>query len=229
VSVGYGREDVVRDVTFDIMPGEFCALLGLNGSGKTTLIRAICGFIPISGGARYIDGVNLARMKARRRAKYISYVPQRLSSLRFVSVFDVVMLGYSARLGAFDIPSEEERGAALGIIDKVGISHLVNESFSGLSEGQKKLTILARALVQDTPLMLMDEPDSALDFLNRHKLMDRLLQLIRNEGKAALVSLHDPNLALEFCDRIILIRDGEIVADLPLPGTSLDDIKACLT
>ena len=229
ISVGYGGKPIVRDVTFDVSSGEFCALLGLNGSGKTTLLKSICGLLPMMSGQCLINGSDVARLNEYNRAKYISYLPQRLSTLRGVSVLDAVMMGWNASLGAFEFPSAGDRESALNVLEKTGIGHLAGKDFSKLSEGQKQMTVLARTLVQNTPVMLMDEPDNALDFLNRHKLMDRFRNLIRSEHKAALLSLHDPNLALNYCDRIILLDDGKIVSDLSLPVASSADIKTCIS
>jgi len=228
ISAGYGGNDVVRDVAFDVASGEFCAILGLNGSGKTTLLKAICGLLPVIHGKCLIDGLDITRMNEYKRAKYISYIPQRLSMLRGVDVMDAVMMGFNANLGALGHPSAENREVAIDILEKIGVSHLTGEDFSMLSEGQKQLIVLARTIIQNTPVMLMDEPDSALDFLNRHQLMDRFRRLIHSEGKAALVTLHDPYLALNYCDRIIILNGGKVVYDLTLKDSSLSDIETCL-
>jgi len=228
VFAGYGGNDVVRDVTFDVSSGEFCALLGRNGSGKTTLLKAICGLLPAIRGECFIDGLNIARVNEYKRAKYISYIPQRLSTLRGVNVLDAVMMGLNAGLGALEHPSAKDKESAIDTLERVGVSHLAGEDFSTLSEGQKQLVVLARTLIQNTPVVLMDEPDNALDFLNRHQLMDIFLRLIHNEGKAALVTLHDPDLALNYCDRIVVLNDGKVVSDLTLAGSNLTDIETCL-
>ena len=228
ISAGYNGKEVVRDVTLSVSSGEFCALLGLNGSGKTTLLKAICGLLPVMRGKCLIDSLDIARINEYKRAKYISFIPQRLSMLRGVSVLDAVLMGLNAGLGALEQPSAGDRASAIDALKKVGVSHLADEDFSALSEGQKQLTVLARTLVQNTPVMLMDEPDSALDFLNRHQLMDRLRRLVHSEGKAALVTLHDPDIALNYCGRIVLLDNGKIVSDLTLNGSGISEIETCL-
>ena len=228
ITAGYGGRDVVRDVTFDVSSGEFCALLGLNGSGKTTLLKAVCGLLPLTRGKCLVDGMDAARLDEYRRARYVSYIPQRLSAQRGVGVLDYVLMGLHASLGALAHPSPEDRASAVDTLEAVGISNLAGEDFSKLSEGQKQMAVLARTLVQNTPVMLMDEPESALDFLNRHQLMGRFRRLIRDTGKAALVTLHDPNLALNYCDRIVLLHDGKTVSDLALSNASLSGIESCL-
>ena len=229
ISVGYGGKVIVRDVSFDVSSGEFCAILGLNGSGKTTLIKAICGLLPAMSGQCLIDGTDLTLLNEHRRARYISYVPQRLSTLRGVTVLDAVMMGFNANLGALEFPSAGQRDFALSTLERAGIGYLANEDFSKLSEGQKQMTVLARTLLQNTPVILMDEPDNALDFLNRHQLMDSFRSLIHNEGKTVLVTLHDPNIALNYCDRIILLHDGKVVSDIVLANATAADVKTCLS
>jgi len=228
VTVGYGGHIVVRDVTFDISAGEFCALLGLNASGKTTLLKGICGLSPLAGGHCLSGGLDYTGFSEKRRANYISYIPHRSSKLIGVTVLDAVTMGLNARLGALEFRSAWDKAFALDTLEKIGIGHLAGNDFSRLSEGQKQLVILARTLVQDTPVILMDEPDSALDFLNRHRLLDIFRSLIKSEGKAGLVTLHDPNLALNYCDRLILLHDGKIASDIALSGASQSEIQKCL-
>ena len=229
ISVGYGGKTVVSDIAFDVSPGEFCALLGLNGSGKTTLLKAVCGLLPMTSGQCLVDGADVALLKEHSRAKYISYLPQRLSTLRGVSVLDTVMMGFNASFGALEFPSAKDRDTALNTLEMAGIGHLAYQDFSKLSEGQKQMAALARTLVQNTPVMLMDEPDSALDFLNRHKLMGKFRSLIHGGRKAALITLHDPNLALNYCDRIVLISGGKKVSDLFLHGAAPADIRTSIS
>jgi len=229
ITAGYGGRDVVMDATFGVPSGEFCALLGLNGSGKTTLLKAVCGLLPLKSGKCLVGGMDAARLDEYRRARYISYIPQRLSAQRGVGVLDYVLMGLHASLGALAHPSPEDRASAADTLRKVGIGHLAAEDFSRLSEGQKQMAVLARALLQNTPVMLMDEPDSSLDFLNRHLLMDMFRKLVHSEGKAALVTLHDPNLALSYCDRIVLLNGGRIVSVMPLPGAGADEVASCLS
>jgi len=249
VSIGYSDKQVVKNVSFAVSQGEFCALLGLNGSGKTTLLKGICGLLPISDGRCFFDEIDLTKLSEKNRAKYISYIPQRHSKLIGVTVIDAVLMGFNAKLGFLEFPSQQDRDSAHNALDTMGVSHLANEDFSRLSEGQKQLIILARALVQNAPVMLMDEPDSALDFPNKHMILSAVQRLVKGEAggrgycftsvntevkqyprpPASLVTLHDPNLALKFCDRLILLSDGEVATELSLTEASLDDVQAALS
>jgi len=229
VSVGYGGKAVVSDVSLDISAGEFCALLGLNGSGKTTLLKGICGLLPLTGGRCLSGGLDCTGLNEKERARHFSYIPQRFSKLISVTVADAVMMGLNAKLGVLEFPSTADKASALAAMEKMEIPHLAGEDFSRLSEGQKQLVILARALAQNAPVMLMDEPDSALDFLNKHKTLARIRKLIHDEGKAGLVTLHDPNLALSYCDRLVLLHGGKVESEISLAEATKDDLQSCLS
>jgi iron complex transport system ATP-binding protein len=111
----------------------------------------------------------------------------------------------------------------------MGFAELADKDFARLSEGQKQMVILSRTLVQDTPAMLMDEPDSALDFLNRHRVLAKIRDLIHSEGKAGLITLHDPNFALAYCDRLILLQNGSVAGELKVETASKEAVRNCLS
>ena len=228
ISAGYGEKIIVRDVSAEIPGGCLCALLGLNGSGKTTLIKAVCGLLPILSGRCFAADIDCTRLHERKRARYISYIPQRHSKLVGVSVKDAVAMGLNPKLGLFEFPSKEDMAYVTETLEKLNIRHLADNVFSQLSEGQKQLVILARTLVQNCPIMLLDEPDSALDFINRHKMLNKIRDLIKSEKKAGLMALHDPNLALKYCDRLIIFKEGAIAADVDISCSGVDDIRASL-
>ncbi|MDL2234580.1 ABC transporter ATP-binding protein [Christensenellaceae bacterium OttesenSCG-928-L17] len=225
VSAGYGSKAVVEDISLDLRAGEFCAMLGLNGSGKTTLLKAVSGLIPMQSGRCLVNDIDCTHLNEHKRARYMSYIPQRHSKLLGVSVQDVVLMGRNPHLNVFESPNTADRERAEALLVKMGMDEAADQDFSRLSEGQKQLVILTRALLQDTPIMLMDEPDSALDYLNRHKMMQRLRGLIHTQGKAGLVTLHDPGFALAYCDRLVLLHEGRLVAELSLPGASAQEIR----
>ena len=229
VSAGYGEKIIVRDVSVEIEGGCLCALLGLNGSGKTTLIKAVCGLLPISGGRCFVGDIDCTRLHEHKRARYISYIPQRHSKLVGVTVKDAAAMGLNPKLGLFEFPSKEDMEYVLQTLEKMNISHLANSIFSELSEGQKQLVILARTLVQNCPIMLLDEPDSALDFNNRHKMLTKIRNLVKIEYKVALMALHDPNLALKYCDRLLIFKDGTVAADITVPGSAAEKIRDALS
>lgn len=227
--VAYGRGEILRGAGFSLVRGEMAALLGLNASGKTTLLRAICGLIPIRGGDCRIDGRPYLKLDERRRAQLISYLPQRPSKLDKLSVMDVVLMGFNPRISFFASPGKSERAASLEALDRLGMKDRAGEDFSLLSEGQKQLVLLARALVQDTGLLLLDEPDSALDYTNRHLVLRLLRKLLKEGSRSALITLHDPNFALAYCDRLLMLKDGVIVRDQAVRDSSAQELRSCLS
>lgn len=226
---GYGKKEVVRDVSVDLNSGELTVLLGLNGCGKSTLIKAICGFDDIQSGECGIsqdeEFINLQKLNERERAWYIAYIPQRGSYISGMSALKVVMMGYNARLGIFSEPSTLQEKEALTMMSRLEIEELADKEYEELSEGQKQMVILARCLVQNTPVMLMDEPDSALDYVNKRKILFSVSEIVHSEDKSCLIALHDPNLALQFADRILMMKDGRIIHDIKPKEATKDAVE----
>jgi len=229
LSAGYGKKVIVNNVSFQVGAGKLCALLGLNGSGKTTLLKSILGLLPLASGNCFVDGHNITKLSEYKRARFISYIPQRHSRLQGVSVLDVVMMGFYSILKPLEFPTAKNKELALATLEKLGYGHLYDDDFSKISEGQKQMVILARTLVQNTSVMLMDEPDSALDFSNRRLMLEEVSKLVRDRGKAGLVTLHDPSLAMAYCDHLFLLKGGTILSELDLTAASKEDIKMSLS
>lgn len=227
--VGYGATRVVDGASFSIAQGECCALLGLNGSGKTTLLRALDGLLPAQSGRFWVAGEDCTFIHEKKRARLLSYMPQRHSRMQGVMVLDVVLMGCNPRLGLLQSPSRSDRRQARTLLEQVGMGEYAGQDFARLSEGQKQKVILARTLAQNTPVMLMDEPDSALDFSARHEMLSQLSGLIHQSGKAGLITMHDPNFALAYCDRILLLAGGRIQEDLPLRAAGRESVLAFLS
>lgn len=206
----YDKTDIIKNACFEIEEGRLCALLGLNGCGKTTLIKAICNLIPSTGNV-YVKGRSLLNMSSKELSHNISYIPQRGSLILGKTALDVVEMGFNPELGIFENPGEKEKNKALEVLDSLGIISVSDVLYDQLSEGLKQLTILARALAQDTPVLMLDEPDSAMDFINRNMIFEKLLNTVRKNNKACLISLHDPNLAFSWCDSIFIMKDGTII------------------
>lgn len=213
ITASYGKEPIVDGISFSVNTKEFTALLGLNGTGKTTLLKVICGLLKSQDGQCFIDEINIRNLSDKKRAKHISLMPQRNSIVYDTKVIDVVLMGITPYLGAFDTPTKVHRKMAFNILKKIDMERLAEENFIYLSEGQKQLVIIARSLMQDSEVMLFDEPDSALDFNNSHMVLSKISKVVKKENKAGLITLHDPNMALNYCDRIIILKDKKIFAD----------------
>lgn len=226
---GYGHQEIVQDVSFSVEEGEFCALLGLNGCGKTTLIKTICGLLPAWQGRCLVEGQDCTCLNERQRAQRIAYIPQRGSLISGKTALDVVLMGYNPHLGLLESPGRAKRQHAAEVLEKLGLGDRAQRDYSELSEGQKQLVILARTLVQDTPVLLMDEPDSALDFVNRGMVLGKVRDILHTQKRAGLITLHDPNFALAYCDRLLLMKEGRIIRELPLKCVSPDAAEEALS
>lgn len=224
---GYDKTPVLKDISFSLTPGTLTGLLGANGSGKTTLLKALCGLLPYTGNCSLYD-TPLKQLSTREIARKVSYIPQRSGITLSIPVLDVVLMGFNPVLKLFEKPAGAHKEAARCALSAVGLSGFEARDYLTLSEGQKQLCILARTLVENTKLLLLDEPDSALDFRNRYLFMQTLRHMVKEEHKAGLICLHDPAAALEFCDRIILLTDG-VCESISPDKDPIPDMEAALT
>lgn len=227
ISVVYekGREAVIKGVDICVEQGNLIALLGRNGSGKTTLLKAICGLLPSKSDQFMICGENAKRMTVKQKASCISYVPQKHGIIYPIAALEVALMGINPYLKWYETPSKEHRKLAEAMIAYMGISQLADEDFLSLSEGQKQLVILARALVQNAPVMLFDEPDSALDFQNRKEILQKIRQVVKEKNCGGLLTLHDPDYALRYCDKILILQNGVIHSTILCRDTSREEAE----
>lgn len=221
----YDDSFVLKDLSFSMQKNEMAALLGANGTGKTTLMKCIAQRLTHKGRCQ-LSGAVLEQQSVKERAKHISYIPQRSTLSLSLPVLDVVLMGFNPQLKLLEQPSSTQREQALSALESLGLAHAAQNDYQSLSEGQKQLVYLARTLIEGSNLLLLDEPDSALDFQNRYLILRRLKQLVKEKEKCALLSLHDPQLALEFCEHLILLKEGKVFAEL-YPQT--DDVSSMET
>ncbi|NJE48257.1 ABC transporter ATP-binding protein [Thermococcus sp. 9N3] len=202
----YNGRRVLRGVSFDFNEGVGC-LLGPNGAGKSTLMKCIAGILKGEGKVT-LDGRDVLKMPERERAKLISYSPQEFSVSFPYTVFEVVLMGRNPYVNPLRGPGEEDEELAWKSLEVLGLAELAERPFTELSGGQKRLVMLARSIAQGGRLLLFDEPTSFLDFRNQHVVLSAIRELGR--GRLILVSLHDPNQAMAFCDSVFLLRSGSI-------------------
>ena len=225
LSAGYGKKEIIHKISFVTSPNTLVGLMGANGSGKTTLLKSIANQLAHEGTCS-LNGERLEGKSIRELAKEISYIPQKSGITISLSVLDVVLMGYNARLKLLENPSKKQIEYACEMIKKVGLGKERDQDYLKLSEGQKQLVILARMMVEDTKLLLLDEPDSALDVPNRFRMMTYIQELVKKENKAGILCLHDPLLALEFCDQLVLLKDGACVEILYPKKDSIEKMEA---
>lgn len=203
----YSNRTVLHDVSFEIPHGAFAAILGRNGSGKSTLLRCIAGMVSIPHGTVFVDGQDIARTSPARRAGLVGYLPQFHEPVFPFSVEEVVLTGRAAQV--LFTPSESDRAHARHAIEVVGIEHLRPRAYTELSGGERQLVMIARVLAQAPKTMLLDEPLSHLDLCNQVHLL-KLLRKLSEEGTTIVAVLHDPTLALTYCNRHIYLHEGSL-------------------
>lgn len=217
ISSGYGKQNIIKNISFHLEGGCLAGILGANGSGKTTLLKALCGILPHQGSC-LLNQTALEMLSPRKLARLVSYIPQKSGIAIDISALDVVLMGFNPRLGLLEHPGREMKNAARQALAQAGLAGREEENYLHLSEGQKQLCILARTLVSDSRLLLLDEPESALDFRFRHQMLALLKRHTISEKCIAIVALHDPYLALNFCDRLLLLSEGKLSGSIE-PGT----------
>lgn len=208
---GYGEKEILHKVSFTVKEGAVCGLFGPNGSGKTTLIRCCSGSHPYTGMIT-VDGSDITALTPRDLAKHISYVPQSHTPMFPFTVKEIVLMGRNPYVSQISGPSEEDLVKTEEVLTDLKILDLADQAYTELSGGQRQLVILARALNQDTPVMLLDEPASALDFRNQIRLW-KLLRRLADRGKTILACTHDPNHISWFCDYAVIMKDGQVLTD----------------
>ena len=213
LSVARGGRRVVDDVTFAIGAGEFVGLIGPNGAGKSTLMKAIVGLLPSDGGIA-LGGTSVTALSSAERGRRLSYLPQEREVAWPLAVADLVMLGRAAALPPFARPGPEDAQAVARAMARMEIEDFAGRPATDLSGGEKARVLIARALAQETPLLLADEPTAALDPAHQIALM-RIFSGLAAEGRAVVACLHDLGLAARWCTRIILLDAGRVVADGP--------------
>jgi iron complex transport system ATP-binding protein len=188
------------------------SIVGPNGAGKTTLLKCIGAVLPIPKGSVSINGRDLALLKSRERARLVCYVPQEHDTTFNYSVADFVLMGRAAYVSPFALPSHEDAGSAAEALAFVGLSHYADRSISELSSGERRLVLIARALAQQSDILLMDEPTTFLDPKHETELFQLIRKLAVEKGKTILVTLHSLEMAVQHSDRMVFMKQGEVVA-----------------
>lgn len=213
LSVSYGARRILDNVSLTIETGEVLALIGPNGAGKSTLVRAVSGVIPVHpGGQVRKNGVNLLVVSPIERAKLLSVVPQISSLPPAFTVWETVMLGRTPYLNFLGHASAHDDAMARRALERVDALDLADRLVGELSGGEQQRVLLARALSQNTPIMLLDEPTAHLDLQHQVGLLDLVRTLAHDDGLAILIALHDLNLAARYADRVALLVDGRLQA-----------------
>lgn len=219
LAIGYGATTVASGIDIEVRHGEVTCLLGPNGSGKTTLFKTLIGLIPPLAGEVTVAGRPLAGLSVRETAEQIAYVPQQHAPTFPFRVFDVVMMGRQVRKGLLSAPGAHDRERARQVLEQLGLADLADADYSRISGGQRQMVMIARALVQDTRMLVLDEPTASLDYGNQVRIVGEIARL-SHAGYGIVLSTHNPDHAFAVADKVALMHDGRIVASGP-PGDVL--------
>lgn len=208
LSFSRGDRTILRDVGLRLTPGRIVVVAGPNGVGKTTLIRLLLGLLPPKTGTIRLEGRDVGAISRQELAKAVAYVPQGASPSFPMSVFEAVLLGRRPHVAWRPGPVDLERCAMA--LCRLGLDDLADRDLCAISGGQLQKVLMARALVQETACLFLDEPTASLDLRHQLEVLELLRDLTRNKGKAVLASLHDINLARRFADEVLLLAPGRV-------------------
>ena len=207
----FGKRQILKDISFEALRGEFLSILGPNGVGKSTLFRCILNLLKPSAGSIEIDGRDAAQMPAQELARCIAYIPQYHNPAFNYSVLDMVLMGAASQINAFTTPGKAQIKVAESALERLNISHLAEHPYGFCSGGEKQLCLLARAIAQQAKILVMDEPSASLDFGNRIRVMQTVRSLVKDEY-AVVQTTHDPEQAFMYSDKILAMHDGQVLA-----------------
>lgn len=212
ITLAYGPKDVVRNMTFKAVPGEMVGLVGPNGSGKSTIIKALCHVITPKSGRVLTNGHDISHLSFRDLAKTISVVPQTPVLPSAFTAFEIVLMGRNPHLGMFQYESKNDIDIAWEAMERCGVQQFADRHISELSGGEIQSVVIARALAQETEGILLDEPTANLDIGRQIEVLDLLKEECLKRNLTIIAAIHDLNLAAHYCEKLVLIKNGELYA-----------------
>ena len=213
ITVGYQDTKVIENLTLKVGKAEFCAIIGPNGAGKSTLLKSLIGYIPMQNGKIEIDGKNISEWNKKKLAQRISLIPQDFQLQFDHKVRDLILMGRFPYLGYWESYSKKDYEIIEKIIDQLDLQDMAGKKFSQLSGGERQRVAIARALAQEASTILMDEAFSHLDLNHQIEIMQLLSKINKEQKKRIILVSHNLNLACEYCDRVIMLKKGKLIAD----------------
>ena len=207
---GYDKKFIFNDLSLSFGQGDFCSILGPNGSGKTTLLKCIVGLLQPGGGEIKLYGKPLSEYKMMDLARKIAYVPQYQDIVFDISVFDYVMLGRNPYQTPWEMQRPEDKEIVEEMLQKCNVWHYRDTLMQSLSGGERQRVMIARAMAQQTGIMLLDEPLSNIDVTHKFEIMDILRQLNEEQQVTVLIILHDLSIAKAYSKQVLLLKEGGI-------------------
>lgn len=210
LTVGYGDRAVLSNINQTLRAGQMACLLGANGVGKSTLLRTLAGFLPPLSGQVLLQGRDLLSLSLSQRSRAVSVVLTERVDVPYMRVEDLVGMGRSPYTDFFGTLSKEDKTIIGEAMEMVGITDLAGRTIDTLSDGERQKALLAKALAQQTPVILLDEPTAFLDFHAKVSTLRLMLRLAHETNKAILLSTHDVGMALHLSDALWIVQDGQI-------------------
>lgn len=205
-----------NDINFDLQPGEILSILGPNGAGKTTMLKCMMGLYKWEKGETLLNGQPLSKMPQKDVWKTIGYVPQASKMTFSYTILDLVTMGRAVYISAFAQPSEKDRQAALECLELVGIAHLADQPCTAVSGGELQLALIARTLVADPKILVLDEPESHLDIHKQKIILQTIKRLVKERGLACVINTHYANHAFYFGDKVLMVAKDQPVITGPV-------------
>lgn len=196
---------ILRDINFSLVDGDVLSILGPNGVGKTTLIKCLTGLLPWTKGETFIDGKNISAMKERELWSKISYIPQKRNFSFSYTGLEMVLFGSTSSLDVFEKPSQRERARALEVMEMIGIDHLQDKVANEMSGGELQMVLIARSLLKEPKIIILDEPESGLDYKNQIIILD-LIKKLSASGVIIVMNTHYPDHALKISNKCLLLN-----------------------
>jgi ABC-type cobalamin/Fe3+-siderophores transport system ATPase subunit len=211
LTVRFDGHVAVRSASFAAQSGEWIVLIGPNGAGKTSVLRAVCGLLPFEGEV-LLDGHDVRRLGRRELARVVAFVPQSPATPPELTVAEYVLLGRTPHIGYFAVEGAADRRAAAGALERLELDGFAERPLGSLSGGELQRVVLARALAQEAPILLLDEPTTALD-LGRQQQVLELIDSLRCDGLTVVSTMHDLTLAGQYAARLLLLDRGVVAAE----------------
>lgn len=205
-----------NDINFTLQPGEILSILGPNGAGKTTMLKCMMGLFKWERGETLLDGKPLSKMPQKDVWKIIGYVPQASKMTFSYTILDLVTMGRAVYIGAFQQPSQKDRDAARDALELVGISHLADQPCTAVSGGELQLALIARTLVAEPKILVLDEPESHLDIHKQKIILQTIKKLVKERGLACVINTHYANHAFYFGDKVLMVAKDQPIITGPV-------------
>lgn len=213
LSFAYDARPILAGVNFSAESGDFIALVGPNGVGKSTLFRCVLNFLTHYEGQVIVDGDDAKTLSRKELARRIAYIPQSSDQVFNYTVLELALMGLATKLPTFTTPTRAHEDEVMAVLDELGIAHLAHQGCAEISGGEYQLVLLARALVQNAHILIMDEPTANLDYGNQYRVMNRISGLSNHKDFIVMMAVHDPNQVFLHSNRALVMKDGVIVGD----------------